>query len=414
MLSINVVKGIILFIVLFLLFLFIIHSSSVFDITQYVRFFLFSQTMVVFLEHSLLSILMLILFMIGECQRYRVLFFCYLFSVLLNAIQIMYGVMFKENIGSLFPIVYSMRTITICLFVFYCAENFTPPHLINKKNMFPAISLFSVSVFLCLSPSSGIFSEFHYLLMLTLCATSLFFILIGLTHILNKFIAFNTAISYMCVICYNYVTSYNMPLLFFGYIYEILFSFIMIVLINVKIFSICHERNKEAKNLQKILDTDALTGLYNKKFIYQSIAQCLSANKNFSVLFIDIDRFKKVNDSYGHEKGDEVIKKIASCLKYSVRTSDICSRFGGEEFIVLLEGIASDNAYLISERIRRRIDADSNSLIHVTISIGVYNYDGETISVNQIITNADEAMYEAKRAGRNCTVVYKEYGTPTM
>lgn len=156
---------------------------------------------------------------------------------------------------------------------------------------------------------------------------------------------------------------------------------------------------------------DALTGLTNRKGFEQALGNCLAAVRDGapapSLLMVDIDHFKNINDSYGHLFGDKVIRAVAQILKQNIKGQDVAARFGGEEFIVLLPGTPVEGASLLAERIRHTIEgsairrADSNqALAKVTVSLGVTRFaPGEQIGT--LLARADEALYASKRSGRN-------------
>ena len=131
--------------------------------------------------------------------------------------------------------------------------------------------------------------------------------------------------------------------------------------------------------------------------------------QKLSIIAIDIDHFKKINDTYGHSVGDEVLITIANILKQNIRKSDIVSRFGGEEFVILLNNASLDDATSIAEKIRVTIENSSidieGTVIKVTSSFGVasYNKDREN-SIETVIKRADDLLYIAKKHGRNQVV----------
>jgi len=161
---------------------------------------------------------------------------------------------------------------------------------------------------------------------------------------------------------------------------------------------------------------DFLTGLNNvRQFdnLYNEVIEnAISRQEMVSLLFIDIDFFKKVNDSYGHKEGDLVLKSLGALLKRMCRSEDIVSRNGGEEFSVILTNCPPTRAVEIAERIRKTVEATiielSNNLkINITVSIGVSSYPDPVNDIEMLIEKADEALYEAKRTGRNKVVLYK-------
>ena len=154
--------------------------------------------------------------------------------------------------------------------------------------------------------------------------------------------------------------------------------------------------------------TDALTGLKNRAFLISYIDQAIKEAKRykhpFSIMLLDIDFFKHVNDEYGHHTGDEVLKSLAEILNLECRQSDIISRYGGEEFIIVFGNTDLENAILTAERIRQRVAETSFTVehLHITISAGVTDYKGEDTS--KLIEHVDALQYQAKRNGRNCIV----------
>lgn len=158
---------------------------------------------------------------------------------------------------------------------------------------------------------------------------------------------------------------------------------------------------------------DMLTGLINRrvlmKFLEDEVGQNRVTGRCFSVLMFDLDRFKHLNDDYGHLTGDMVLKATARLLENEMRLSDIVARFGGEEFVVVLPGLASDAAVAVAERIRKActgiqvLAADGREVTY-TCSIGVTEYiSGESIETT--LRRADDALYDAKKQGRN-RVIY--------
>ena len=157
---------------------------------------------------------------------------------------------------------------------------------------------------------------------------------------------------------------------------------------------------------------DSLTGLYNRRYFFD-IAQKMfltskRENKSLSILMCDIDYFKKINDTYGHQTGDFILKEVANILKNSIRKNDIIARYGGEEFIILLYDCPPKFANLIAEKIRKTIENiefedDSNNIIKSTISIGISSKGN---SLEEIIQDADKMLYQAKKT-RNKVVISK-------
>ncbi len=165
-------------------------------------------------------------------------------------------------------------------------------------------------------------------------------------------------------------------------------------------------------NLYRSSTIDKLTGVYLRKpfekIFLQQMEECKRMGESFSVVMLDIDHFKVVNDEYGHRKGDHVLAQIADIIVKSVRGDDAVGRYGGEEFVVLLPTASATKAYEIAERIRKNVAAadlleDGKS---VTISTGIAVYPQMGNRQNELIEKADKALYVSKNNGRNLTTVY--------
>jgi diguanylate cyclase (GGDEF)-like protein len=161
--------------------------------------------------------------------------------------------------------------------------------------------------------------------------------------------------------------------------------------------------------LERLSITDGLTGLFNRRQLMEALTkESLRTRRHkrpFAVLMLDVDHFKKCNDSYGHLVGDNVLKKLASILKGMIRDVDFVARYGGEEFVVLLLEAGQDGGAEVAERIRERIAAEAftsgNEEFSITVSIGVAECSGVDPSPDAVISQADRALYQAKRRGRN-------------
>jgi len=176
-----------------------------------------------------------------------------------------------------------------------------------------------------------------------------------------------------------------------------------------------NELKKLEIELRELSNRDPLTNLYNRRYL-SDISQdlLLLAKRNdtdLSVLMIDIDKFKNINDTYGHDVGDEVIKLLSKQLINFVRKSDVVARLGGEEFAIILPNTDVDNAKNKAEEIRKEVELLTikleNSLsISFTVSIGVSSFNKEVdLEFESILKKSDEALYEAKENGRNRVVV---------
>lgn len=157
---------------------------------------------------------------------------------------------------------------------------------------------------------------------------------------------------------------------------------------------------------------DKVSGVYTRKFFEQAITSELSraAREKYplSVIMIDIDDFKNVNDRYGHQTGDEVLRSIGKTLTENIRPRDICCRYGGEEFVVLLPDTPADEAELVAERLRMAIESAKlmGACMPLTVSLGVSSYPIHGEWPDELVTRADQALYWAKEAGRNRTSVW--------
>lgn len=163
--------------------------------------------------------------------------------------------------------------------------------------------------------------------------------------------------------------------------------------------------NKEKEQLRILSITDSLTQLYNRGYILNRLSEEIRSfnryKKQFCVALIDIDHFKKINDDFGHSKGDDVLKFISETMKKSLRDTDLIGRYGGEEFLLLLINSSLKEGYDVVERIRSIFDSNTNQSLTfgVTISGGIIEYkEGEAQHILQCV---DELMYMAKKMGRN-------------
>lgn len=157
--------------------------------------------------------------------------------------------------------------------------------------------------------------------------------------------------------------------------------------------------------------TDQLTGLFNRRHMMKQMSQFLNrANAGgapVSVFIADIDHFKRVNDTYGHDVGDEVLQEFAARMKDNVRPGDIPCRQGGEEFVVIMPNTPGDLASAAAERLRRNVAGQAFEIergrktLEVTVSLGVATSSGSECTIDDLLKRADEALYEAKAAGRN-------------
>ncbi len=165
------------------------------------------------------------------------------------------------------------------------------------------------------------------------------------------------------------------------------------------------------ERLEELAIRDGLTGLYNHRHLYEAltreVARATRFNVSLSVIFLDVDFFKKYNDTYGHQSGDQVLKTISQILLDNTRQIDIAARYGGEEFVVILPGTSKDEGYLVAEKIRKAVadrhlhDPEGQPSTKVTISAGIASLGEDGTGGAELINSADQAVYQAKKAGRN-------------
>lgn len=163
------------------------------------------------------------------------------------------------------------------------------------------------------------------------------------------------------------------------------------------------------KELQRLSSTDRLTGLFNRghweEMLRQEYARHRRYERNAALVMFDIDHFKAINDTFGHQAGDAVIQQTADLIRQSARDADIAGRYGGEEFVVLLPDTDTEGALIFAERLRESIEAHEvvheGALIRFTVSLGVADLSQPINGYAQLIERADQALYASKSAGRN-------------
>jgi two-component system cell cycle response regulator len=158
---------------------------------------------------------------------------------------------------------------------------------------------------------------------------------------------------------------------------------------------------------------DGLTGAFNKRYLMDRLATEIAFAQRhktpLSLIMLDVDHFKKINDTFGHPAGDQVLVALARVVQEAIRTEDILARFGGEEFAVLCRSVDTSKAGILAERLRERVAAmvveHEDEPIPVTVSLGVAGFPEVAESSEKLIATADEALYEAKKQGRNRVVL---------
>ncbi len=189
-------------------------------------------------------------------------------------------------------------------------------------------------------------------------------------------------------------------------ILEVLSNQASISILNAKLHS----------EIERLALTDGLTGLFNHRHFQEKLSQEFNRLERFpeplSLLIIDIDYFKKVNDIYGHQTGDQVLKKVANIIKKTIRNIDVPARYGGEEFAVILLGTNEKGGMKIAERLRKAVMNSkfyaNDKEFSITISIGLSSYTKDIRNKEELIERADKALYQAKNLGRNRCISYEE------
>jgi diguanylate cyclase (GGDEF)-like protein len=166
---------------------------------------------------------------------------------------------------------------------------------------------------------------------------------------------------------------------------------------------------KYHKEIQNKIKYDALTGLLTKESLYlaleHELQRCRQFNIPLSVLMMDLDHFKKVNDTHGHQTGSHTLEEIGSLITKTLRKTDVSARYGGEEFVSYLSEQTKEKAFIAANKLRKVIENTAivfgDATIHITISIGVAQFPEDGKTIDQLVARADKALYEAKNTGRN-------------
>jgi len=179
--------------------------------------------------------------------------------------------------------------------------------------------------------------------------------------------------------------------------------------LNNELINTRRELAKKNAELDQLASVDALTGVSNRRIILQRVDEHFRLARRYGIIFslimADLDRFKLINDTYGHLTGDKVLKIIAGIIFRSLRETDYAGRYGGEEFLILLANTGPDEAVQAAERIRRtvsetRFEAENGLAFDVTVSLGIATCHDDA-SLEEMIERADKALYRAKQKGRN-------------
>jgi diguanylate cyclase (GGDEF)-like protein len=201
-------------------------------------------------------------------------------------------------------------------------------------------------------------------------------------------------------------TGFNPMVFLFGSLAQMTMSLAFMLMIN---YTLAHQLNTLAT-------TDALTGLFNRRSLEAQANRQLShsqrTGESLAVMMIDVDHFKRINDEYSHQAGDEVLRQIARLMQSIVRNNDFLARYGGEEFCILLPATTESQADVLGERLRR-LYSDltipwQNHTLHGTISIGIASNENHSTNLNALIAAADMALYHAKNHGRDRVICYSK------
>jgi diguanylate cyclase (GGDEF)-like protein/PAS domain S-box-containing protein len=176
-------------------------------------------------------------------------------------------------------------------------------------------------------------------------------------------------------------------------------------------FTDISEKKALEDEILKLAHRDQLTNLYNRHYFYGIVQEIISLAKRekkpLSLMMIDIDKFKNINDTYGHKNGDIVIRTLATIMIENTRASDIVARIGGEEFVILLPNTMTGDAVTLANKLRKKIEnhlikLEDNIDINITVSIGVASVIVEDeVTIDKALARADEALYKVKESGRN-------------
>jgi diguanylate cyclase (GGDEF)-like protein/PAS domain S-box-containing protein/putative nucleotidyltransferase with HDIG domain len=166
------------------------------------------------------------------------------------------------------------------------------------------------------------------------------------------------------------------------------------------------ELEKANQRLTTLAMTDGLTGLYNHRAFQEEFAQEFERTKRYStplsIILLDVDKFKQYNDIFGHPEGDDVLKTVAQALQQAARDTDYICRYGGEEFVIILPNTGAQGAIIAAERFRAAIEQRRWTLRPVTASLGIATLDADLTTAQELIVQADKALYDSKKKGRNC------------
>lgn len=231
-------------------------------------------------------------------------------------------------------------------------------------------------------------------------------------------------ISMLAFILLRFYSYYTMPVLTgvshvvakVLYFYNTLICFFMLIVFSL-IFSeqlkiTQKELEENNEELRKLANTDALTNLMNRGcmlgMLSEAVMECRNNGQTMCLALCDIDDFKKINDTYGHDCGDAVLKHISDTIRYNVRKSDCVCRWGGEEFLVLMKNTVQAEAKGVIERVHNQIDISriryGDDRIHCTMTFGLIEMRDKSLTMKDLLLEVDRRLYEGKKSGKNCIV----------
>lgn len=227
----------------------------------------------------------------------------------------------------------------------------------------------------------------------------------------KKHIVFNTIIlsSISCVlsvyICFFIHFLFSLPIHIFSIIISFIIPAIISPIISYIILDQTYQLYHAKKQVEELVNKDALTQIYNKRYFETFAEDVFLSGRKCSVILIDIDDFKCINDEYGHLAGDFVMKETADIIKSQLRDTDIVARIGGDEFAVICLNADGEYGKEIAERIRKKIESTIFSYashdIGLTISVGCVSNQDTQFTLDEFIRNADDALYTSKENGKN-------------
>ncbi|MDP4098526.1 sensor domain-containing diguanylate cyclase [Paenibacillus sp. P96] len=173
------------------------------------------------------------------------------------------------------------------------------------------------------------------------------------------------------------------------------------------VISSVNEMHKQNQQLAHTATIDPLTGLQNRRSMRSVMEHWMEEGESFGLVMIDVDRFKMINDNYGHQAGDEVLRFFAQMMQSCVQPENLCCRWGGEEFVILVPGRSPEECYPIAEQLRESLERTESPIgLAITISVGIAGFPHHSTEIGELFECADKALYEAKKDGRNRTVIY--------